>query len=452
MASMLDSIDIIVLTRDDAPINDRVRNAILSQRDVRVDLHQIVGRCRESDANRWEPICRARNQARNVGASAWVMFVDDDVVISSRCASELISTLKTNPSLGAVASRYRVDETDRCSTANHVTMGATMFRRSLLNAFQFRWEMNKCECQCCCDDLRAMRLAIDYHPSALSTHEPQHNSPSISAFGDPPSSEKCRYILAAFDQQHFGRFYSRFLPSLRSSGNFEPVIAVGYGLLPRQQRMLANVANLDLVTRNDNGIEVPIRRLEDFQQVVGSLPKTATVAYWDSGDVMFQESLQPLWREIELNRSTLLVVKESYQHPENTAVFEWTHTIKNEEARNTAFDLMRNRPFLNSGFAAGTKDVVLDYLVEGHRLRHSEALDGTRDWGDQTALNLYCYLQPNRHTLVDEQWNYCLAGRDKATYYADSNGTIRSRSDASAIAVVHGNANTLEAYWFARNR
>ena len=36
-------------------------------------------------------------------------------------------------------------------------------------------------------------------------------------------------------------------------------------------------------------------------------------------------------------------------------------------------------------------------------------------------------------------------------YFVDSQGMIRTRSDSHKIAVVHGNARTLEAYWFLRS-
>ena len=74
----------------------------------------------------------------------------------------------------------------------------------------------------------------------------------------------------------------------------------------------------------------------------------------------------------------------------------WTLTIRDPAARRRAFDLLSTRPFLNSGFAAGTARTLLAYLREADRLLHSSDLLGTADWGDQTALNLYCYSVAGR--------------------------------------------------------
>ena len=120
------------------------------------------------------------------------------------------------------------------------------------------------------------------------------------------------------------------------------------------------------------------------------------MAYWDAGDVIFQDRLQGLWDLVSEHPERLLVVEEPESHPENTAVADWTLSIRDPEARRRAFDLLSTRPFLNSGFAAGTAKTLLAYLREADRMLHSADLAGTADWGDQTALNLYCYSAPGR--------------------------------------------------------
>ena len=57
--------------------------------------------------------------------------------------------------------------------------------------------------------------------------------------------------------------------------------------------------------------------------------------------------------------------------------------------------LLKGRHTLNSGFAAGTAGTMLRYLKEADRLLNSPALWGTSDWGDQTAMNLYCRRNPD---------------------------------------------------------
>ena len=44
----------------------------------------------------------------------------------------------------------------------HVGMAATLFRRERLERLTFRWEPGKCECRCCCDDLRRAGFGIGY--------------------------------------------------------------------------------------------------------------------------------------------------------------------------------------------------------------------------------------------------------------------------------------------------
>jgi hypothetical protein len=104
--------------------------------------------------------------------------------------------------------------------------------------------------------------------------------------------------------------------------------------------------------------------------------------------------------------------------------------------------LLSRRPFLNSGFAAGTAATMLRYLGYGHRLLHSPSLRGTRDWGDQLALNLYCHANPESWQEVGEEWNFCLCGRPTGEVYRRDDGRFVSPA-GKPVYVVHGNARTL---------
>ena len=70
---------------------------------------------------------------------------------------------------GALAADY-LGEGHEGHVTRHVTMGATLFRRAVLDQIRFRWRDERCECQCCCDDLRRLRWAIDYCPYVKARH------------------------------------------------------------------------------------------------------------------------------------------------------------------------------------------------------------------------------------------------------------------------------------------
>ena len=251
-------------------------------------------------------------------------------------------------------------------------------------------------------------------------------------------------VLAAFDRLHFRKFCTQFVPSLRSSGNREPVTAVAYGLYPSQIRSLRQM-NIEVLPVSDDGRAVPVRRIEDFQRPLKDLHPDTPVAYWDAGDVIVQDNLAPLWRMVRSHPDKILAAREPTRHPENRAVRGWTLSIHDPDARRRAFQLLASRPFLNSGFAAGTARCLLEYLREAQRLCNSPALEGTSDWGDQTALNLYCHSDPDRWHEVDETWNYCLYGRRRREMWINDRGRA-VRGDGSVIRAVHGTANTLRFY------
>ena len=185
-------------------------------------------------------------------------------------------------------------------------------------------------------------------------------------------------------------------------------------------------------------------RLRDFQSVIRRLDEYTPVAYWDAGDVVFQSPLRPLWQLIEANPGKLLAVREPFAHPENSAVADWTIGIEEPESRRRVFELLSSRPYLNSGFAAGNASTLLDYLREADRLR-STTLRGSSDWGDQTALNLYCHTHEGQWLEINEGWNYCLCGRPLHEVHMRADGKIASRT-GTPVHVVHGNAGTLRMF------
>jgi hypothetical protein len=367
----------------------------------------------------------------------------------------LLDELRAQPAYAALGADY-LNESQGRMACSHVAMGAVLFRRAALDQVEFRRTDDWCECACMCNDLRRKKMGIGYLPGAGAQHisladaRPHSTEPSEgkNASEDPPpeySRSNGAYILAAFDRRHLRKFEHRFLASLRGSGNEEPVLAFGYDLYPSEQRALARLRGVELTARASNRVEAAILRLWDFQGALAQLPPQTPVAYWDAGDVIFQDGLSNLWSMVRANPMRLLVVAEPFSHPENEAVGQWTLSIADADARKYAFDLLSTGPFFNSGFAAATAESMLRYLQVGHELRNSQALRGTSDWGDQTAMNLYCHADPARYLAIDDRWNYCLCGRGPKEVQLLTEGRF-VRSDGRPISVVHGNARALNTY------
>lgn len=100
------------------------------------------------------------------------MFLDDDVVMTPGCISSLVTELRQRPAYGALGADYLGQARTR-RVSPHVSMGATVFRREVLDQVYFEWREKRCECQCCCDDLRRLNWAIDYYPPAKALHLPK---------------------------------------------------------------------------------------------------------------------------------------------------------------------------------------------------------------------------------------------------------------------------------------
>lgn len=448
-------IDLIALSRDDSPLHPDVQRGIAAQLNVRLIVHRVIGKRLEGESSRLPAIVRARNEGKHRGTCPWLMFLDDDVVLAPNTVRLLFDGLQARPHFAALGADYLNESRGRV-VCDHVAMGAVLFRRTALDQIKFRWSPGKCECLCCCQDLRRKRKAIGYLPDAQANHislpdRSEHarstgDSPGCDVLGAASINRDFRaYILAAFDRRHYQKFQHRFLSSLRAAGNQEPVLAVAYGLYPSEQRQLRRRPRVDLIANSSNGVAVPIRRLLDFQISLKQLPADSVVAYWDAGDVIFQDRLTELWRLVRENPERLLVVAEPFGYPENDVVAKWTLSISDPAARKYAFELLSTRPYFNGGFAAATVGTMLRYLRGAHELLHSNALRGTTDWGDQTAMNLYCHSEPTRFLAIDERWNYCICQRKLTDRRLLPEGRF-VRDDGRPISVVHGNGASLVAY------
>jgi hypothetical protein len=252
-------------------------------------------------------------------------------------------------------------------------------------------------------------------------------------------------ILAAFNRRDVPRFEGPFLRTLRRRGNREQVIAVAYGLYPSEIRRLSVLPKVELVVRPDNGVMPPVRRLEDFARITCNLPGETPLAYWDVADVVFQTSLRPLWREVVATPGKLLAVIEPKGYPFNAVIPAWSLSIRDAAHRWRAFQLLSTRPFLNSGFAAGTASMMHEYFVAAQGMKHGPELNGSTDWGDQMCLNLFCHGNPSKWRSISEGWNYCVHDRRTGEVAVLPDGVVWSRT-MGRVPIAHGNARSLPQF------
>ncbi len=462
------NVDLLFLSRDLSPPRPDVWEGIRAQEEVTIRLIRIMGPVRPGDRNRFETIARARNAGKRQGSTPLVMLLDDDVVLGPRCVARLAEGLIGRSEFAALAADSASemnDGRDHWDYPRHVGMAAVLFRRERLQALTFRWEPSKCECRCCCDDLHRAGYAIGYMPGAEAWHKPSPTSAPLTCAGasshcdqlqqDPkpaepaPASTPARpslagRVLTAFDRKHLRLFVRRFLRTLRNEGNRETVTAVTSGLRASERTILARKPGIEVFVAPNDGH--PARqRLRDFQQVMASWPEDTPVAYWDAGDVVFQDRLNPLWDLVRAHPDHLLAVTEVVTYCTSTLNLGWAETIQDPEARARALGLLQDCNIINSGFAAGTARAMLHYLREADRLLNSPALHGTSDFGDQTAMNLYCRSNPHAWLEIPRGWNYCLTGLSPRDYRVSPDGRTK-RLDGEPLHVVHGAGGNLRRW------
>ncbi len=434
-------VDIVVLTADESQIQPDVYRSIVNQSgDVKVRLHRQIGRPLRTDRNRWETIARARNSGKLKGNAPYLMFVDDDVVLDEHCVATLIAFLEQNQLYGAAGANY-LAESCAHNIHHHVSMGATVFRRSSLRMFDFRWEPNKCECQCCCEDLRRQHVGVAYASEAKAFHLPRKKQKASHTKHIPSSGLAEPRIFVALDRNHFNLLLSQFIPSLRASGNNEALLVLAYGFYPTQQRKLARMPGVEVYDRPLSSIPPMIKRLEDFQRLLDTVPNRSPVAFWDAGDVMFQHSLQPLWKSIEQEPNKFHAVLE----PTRSYSESWLSAIRDQELRNRFRKRVKEFGFVNGGFGAATALTMKRYLRTTNQIFREQGLID-----DQTAMNLFCLMNPNGWKALHEGWNYCLCLRDAREVRFARDGKLQS-SNGEQIYVAHGNARTFQRFFSRSN-
>ena len=431
-------VDVLVLSRPNEEVRESVMQAIRTQAGVHVNVHRGYGATAPGDFNRWETIARARNALKSKGNAPWVMFVDDDVRLEPNCIATLVNELASSPALGAIAADYN-DERCNIAKQGHVTMGACVFRREVLESMTFRSTQQMCECGCCCLDLRQKGIGITYSRHARATHLKQEQPATQTR----PTARPI--VLAAFDRRDIGRFQNSFLASLRAWGNRERVVAIAYGAFPSEVACLQRLHGVTAIAKPYNGQMVPVRRVHDFYEICRRLSGDTPIAYWDVADVVFQTNLEQLWQQVRSKQDRIIAVSEPKGYPYNKVIPAWSLSIRNRQHRMRAFRLLQHNPFLNSGFAAGTANAIGQYFQAATGYLRGPELSGTTDWGDQMCLNLYCHTHPERWHEPSSGWNYCVHDRPLGEVFVTPQGLGCSRS-RGPIPIVHGNARSLRQF------
>jgi hypothetical protein len=160
-------VDVLTVLAPGEAIRPPVLAALAEQGCVALTHHVVPGPRRPGEW-RAAAIARARNAARRCGDAHYALFLDADVVLPPLGVERLVYGLVLNPGYAALGINYQRDTGELVPL--HVAMGATLFYRPVLAAIQFRTEPGRCECTCCCVDLRRLGYEIGYLPGLRAEH------------------------------------------------------------------------------------------------------------------------------------------------------------------------------------------------------------------------------------------------------------------------------------------
>lgn len=278
-------VDLIVLTRGAGPLHPEVVRGLRNQHSVQAAVHLVVGQAQPNDSCRWETIARARNEGKLQGHAPWLMFVDDDVVLEPRCVSTLGDELSRRPVFAALAADYLGDH-QTGEIASHVSMGATLFRREALDEVQFRWCEQRCECQCCCDDLRRLQWAIDYCPAAKARHLPkgevgERASPAVTSANEHDAPRTAHVPSVCLVACYFGQppgWINQYLLGCAYNTSIDFLIITDQEYFPpappNVRVMRLSQSSFNALATSKTGLEISLshpRKLCDFKPVYGHL-------------------------------------------------------------------------------------------------------------------------------------------------------------------------------------
>lgn len=169
-------VDVVTPVAPGGEVRTPVTDSLTRQGHVDLRCHVVEGPEPIAGEHRSSTIARARNRMRRVGSAPYVMFLDSDVVLPPHGIEQLVFGLFFNLGYGALGLNYQKPVV---GPSQHVAMGAILFLRPVLERIHFRTEPGKCECWCCCADLRRMGYHVDYLPGLRAMHLHETFAPDV---------------------------------------------------------------------------------------------------------------------------------------------------------------------------------------------------------------------------------------------------------------------------------
>jgi hypothetical protein len=161
----VEKLDILTILAPGESVRPEALAALAAPEGIEIRHYFAEGR-RFPGEMRIDAIVRARNAVKQMGEAELAMFLDRDVALPAGAVLRLARMLHEDPSYGALG----VDYQSGAGHAGHVAMGALMFRRAVLDQIRIRAEPGRCECACCCADLRAMGYRVEYAAGLRARH------------------------------------------------------------------------------------------------------------------------------------------------------------------------------------------------------------------------------------------------------------------------------------------
>src|SRR3954453_7858254 len=146
------NVDVLTVLAPGEVVRPEALAALEQQGEVELRHYFAEGR-RQRGESRSATVARARNVVKEQGDSDLALFMDRDVVLPAGGIARLVHALLADPACGALGITYQGPQP---SPAEHVAMGAVLFRRAVLRQIRFRTEPGRCECFCCCEDVRRL--------------------------------------------------------------------------------------------------------------------------------------------------------------------------------------------------------------------------------------------------------------------------------------------------------